>query len=166
MLHAAGLDFNASRQIRDELDKAVVEKRWPDFDAMYHRKSVDESQHLVRQQGLKIEEERAVEWIAAAAIPESAPDEFLGQTAADRLAHPRRVKLVLLRVVEQEETRAPRRLVAARDQCGQSRHVIVERRQGRRIVAPCGIGGKRRRHAMGEITAEHLVGAVTGKGDI
>src|SRR5258708_7436872 len=137
MLHAAGLDFNASSQIRDELDKAVVEKRWPDFDGMCHRKSVDESQHLVRQQGLKIEEERAVEWIAAAAIPESAPDEFLGQTAADRLAHPRRVKLVLLRVVEQEETCAPPRLVAARDQSAHSRHVIAARPQTRPILPPC-----------------------------
>src|SRR5260221_4089764 len=113
MLHAAGLDFNASRQIRDELDKAVVEKRWPDFDRMCHRKSVDESQHLVRQQGLEIEGERAVEWIAAAAIPESVPDKFFGQAAADSLAHRRRVKSVLLLVIEQEETATRRCLVAA-----------------------------------------------------
>ena len=47
----------------DELDQAVVEERRPHLDGMRHGQAVDEGQHLVGQQGLEVEEKRAVERI-------------------------------------------------------------------------------------------------------
>ncbi len=142
VLRLAVPDLQRPGQTGDVLDDVGVEKRAPHLERMRHRQPVDERQHLVGEDAAELRLEHAIQRVARRQPVEGLPHVLARGDAGERGAHV---------AANTGRTSLRRSRTSRRERHSQS----VQALERRDDLGACG-------HAMRQVAAEQLVGAVAG----